>query len=269
MSNAVFEVSLADGERVVARVAPAGTKRYEMERALMKRVRLAGVPCPAVHAVSTVDDFDVMLVEYVHGVRLSDAPGALAMAAECGEVLALIHGVPVEGYGHLDAGGAGVSHSLEQWFVDDFESRFQAASDVVDPDARSLIARIWSLFDAARPFLRGLSGSLAHGDFSPANVLVANGRVTGVVDWESAKAGPPGFDFGWWDWCTDALGTPFSTEDLIEGYVRHRPLDLNALAEMRRLVVLRILVGHVAWAAEREDKSYLGPSLVRLRSVSL
>ena len=269
MSNAVFEVDLSDGGRVVGRVSPSGTKRYAMEQALMERVSEAGVPCPGVHAVVVGAEFDVMILEHVQGERLSEAGEARSMAAHCAEVLALVHGVAVDGFGSLEATGRGVSDSLERWFVDDFEPRFRAASAAVDPEGRVIIERIWSEFDAARPLFRHSVGALAHGDFSPANILVDEGRVTGVVDWESAKAGPPGFDFGWWDWCTDALGTPFDTDELVRNYARHRPLDLEETSAIRRLVVLRILVGHVAWAAERQDKSYLAPALARLRTAAV
>lgn len=266
MSNAVFEVELGDGTRLVARVSPSGTKRYAIERALMDRVRNVGVRCPAVYAVVDGRDYDVMVLEHIEGVRLSEAREAESMAAACAEVLATIHAVAMEGFGNLEPTGRGASDSLEQWFVDDSEPRFRVASAAVDAEGRAVIETIWSELDAARSSLRDSAGSLAHGDFSPANILVDSGRVTGVVDWESAKAGPPGFDFGWWDWCTDALRTPFRTDELVRHYARHRALDLAETSRIRRLVVLRILVGHVAWAAERDDKSYLAPSLARLKS---
>lgn len=268
MSNAVFEVGLGDGRRVVARASLSGTKRYSLEQGLMERVRSAGVPCPEVCAVVAGEGYDVMLLEHVAGARLSELPEAASMAAACGEVLAAVHEVAVAGFGNIEPTGRGVSDSLEQWFVDDFEPRFRAASAVVDSDARAVIEQIWSELDAARPLLRQSAGSLAHGDFSPANLLVDRGRVAGLVDWESAKAGPPGFDFGWWDWCSDAFGTPFATDELVRQYARHRALDLEETSAVRRLVVLRVLVGHVAWAAEREDKTYLAPSVARLRSAA-
>jgi aminoglycoside phosphotransferase (APT) family kinase protein len=37
---------------------------------------------------------------------------------------------------------------------------------------------------------------LCHADYHPGNVLVADGEVTGVVDWSSARFAPRGFDVG-------------------------------------------------------------------------
>ena len=39
---------------------------------------------------------------------------------------------------------------------------------------------------------------LVHGDFRPANVLVAQGRVTALLDWELAHRGDPAEDLGWY-----------------------------------------------------------------------
>ena len=39
--------------------------------------------------------------------------------------------------------------------------------------------------------------TLVHGDFKPGNVLVADGRVTAVLDWETAHLGDPHEDLGW------------------------------------------------------------------------
>ena len=37
---------------------------------------------------------------------------------------------------------------------------------------------------------------LVHGDFNPTNILVRNGRVTGILDWEFAHANTPYMDIG-------------------------------------------------------------------------
>jgi aminoglycoside phosphotransferase (APT) family kinase protein len=37
-------------------------------------------------------------------------------------------------------------------------------------------------------------GAIVHWDFTPDNVLVRDGRVTGVIDWEGARSGDPRFD---------------------------------------------------------------------------
>ena len=38
------------------------------------------------------------------------------------------------------------------------------------------------------------ANAIVHWDFTPDNVLVRDGRVTGVIDWEGVRAGDPQFD---------------------------------------------------------------------------
>ena len=263
MSNAVFEVNLSDGESVVARVASVAKNRYSMESLVMAEAQAAGVPCPAVYGIEEVGELAVMLIEHLPGVRLAEAPGAAQLVGECAEILARIHSISVDGFGNLDDTARGEGSSLENWFVDSFESKFDQAR-AVDPRTRAAVDRIWSTFDAARPLLRKAQCGLAHGDFSPSNILVDDGRISGVVDWESAKSGPPAFDFGWWDWFEAAFSVPFSSEDLVTAYVVHRPVDVEELRELRRLVVLRILVGQVAWTASKSQGPELQVALSRL-----
>ena len=265
MSNAVFEVTLADGGRVVARASSVAKNRYAMERDVMDRARSAGVACPEVYAIETVDDLAVMLIEHIPGSRLGESRDGPQLVGQCGEILALIHGIDVTGFGSLTDAGEGEGDALERWFIDDFEHAFRTATDAGDNEIRAAVGRTWVAFDSARPLLRAARCALAHGDFSPTNILVDEGRVTAVLDWESAKAGPAAFDFGWWDWFEAAFDVPFTCDELVTAYAMNRSVDLDELKQMRRLVVLRILIGQIAWTASRGQKPELKIALRRLK----
>ena len=270
-SNVVFEVVTTDGRRLAARASAQGTHRYLVEQAAMDRARAVGVPCPEVVEVTSVDGVGVMLCEWLPGQRMADAatapdPHPAAWAANCGEILARIHSLPVQGYGNLDEHGNGARPTLDQWFVDDLRPRVEsAAARCRDADTVADLERVYRVLDANRAVLRDAPPHLTHGDFSPMNLLVTGDRVTGVVDWESVKGGPAAFDFGWWDWFSSVWGTPFSTEAMVDAYSVNVDVDVAQLTELRRLVVLRILVGHLAWAAERNDAAATATAAARLR----
>ena len=59
--------------------------------------------------------------------------------------------------------------------------------------SRELLARCQ---DAVRHFGDRVPemSAIVHWDFTPDNVLVRDGRVTGVIDWEGVRAGDPQFD---------------------------------------------------------------------------
>jgi aminoglycoside phosphotransferase (APT) family kinase protein len=50
--------------------------------------------------------------------------------------------------------------------------------------------------DAVRRFVDRVpdAAAIVHWDFTPDNVLVSDGRVTGVIDWEGVRPGDPRFD---------------------------------------------------------------------------
>lgn len=271
-SNVVFEVVTPAGARLAAQVSTAGPRRYRIASAAMDRARPLGVPCPNVVAVTTIDDVGVMLAEWLPGERMSGAAesgrfrDATAWPAACGEVLARIHSLTVQGYGNLDDGGNGARPELDQWFVDDVRPGVDSALGRCDDrDTTRRLEAAYQVLDSHRAALRGCPSRLAHGDFSPMNLLVEGDRLTGVVDWESVKGGPAAFDFGWWDWFSDAWGTPFLTDAMVEAYRRHADVDLDQMAELRQLVVLRVLVGNLVRAIERGDEGAVAAAARRLR----
>ena len=50
--------------------------------------------------------------------------------------------------------------------------------------------------------------TLVHGDFQPGNMLYADGRLTGIIDWELASIGAPLLDVGWLMMLADGTGWP-------------------------------------------------------------
>lgn len=74
-----------------------------------------------------------------------------------------------------------------------------AAPDLDDPDLDA-----WLLdFDRAHPLRQPL-----HGDFYAGNVLVREGLIVGLLDWDEAFVGPPERELAWaaWEW-GGGLGT--------------------------------------------------------------
>jgi len=56
---------------------------------------------------------------------------------------------------------------------------------------RELLMDIWAYFQSHRHALEGAEAVLVHGDFHFDNLLAEGDRITGVVDWEFARAAPP------------------------------------------------------------------------------
>jgi aminoglycoside phosphotransferase (APT) family kinase protein len=257
-SNAVYRIWCDDGSQLIGRAGTDRQDRYSMELIVSDRARLAGVPCPQILTIDAWDGVDVMLAEYSPGARLSDAAttgsgeARQRLVRDAGRVLALVHSVETTGFGNLGADGQGLASTFDEWFVDGLARSLEVVG-TFDPSLAALLDSIVEMFEANRSTLRASPCRLAHGDFSPTNLLVAGDRIVGVVDWESAKGGPPALDFGWWDWRTSTFPIPLAASDLLAGYQEVSTVDVSELAVLRRLVASRIAIGHLAWAIGRGD----------------
>jgi aminoglycoside phosphotransferase (APT) family kinase protein len=260
--NAVWTVDSDRGHLVVR--ALADPARLDMEVALLARCRAAGVPVPEVLWWGDGEP-PAMVQRRLPGERLADVRPSAGLRADVASVLRRVHDVPIAGgYGSLTPDLRGSASRFSQWFTE------HAAAEAVRaplpaPDRALVDVALAELRDAAG-FLDDRPSGLAHGDFQPENILVEGDAVTGLVDWEAAKAGPPGLDLGWWDWWGDAFQTPWTTDALLTDY--GPCTDGAAVGLMRRLVVARVWLRELVASTSSDDvarASRARRGLVRLR----
>lgn len=109
------------------------------------------------------------------------------LAAQCGEVLARIHAVPLQAVNHLPVNGAGEqigfyesSYRQFDYPLPIFDAAFQVLRRRIDSDG-------WCENDQ----------TLVHGDFRNGNIIVDEEGLRAVLDWELAHIGDPLEDLGW------------------------------------------------------------------------
>lgn len=266
-SHRTYECAADRGDPLIARLADPANSRFALESELLRRIADTGtVPVPAIRYT----DAEVMVQERLPGVALRDYAAnsslrdAHAAVERAGEALAAIHAVTTEGFGPLGPGLRGSHARLGEWFIDLLAPKVAAARGI-DPESGALLDEAFDLVSAHRSALDAAGPGLVHGDFSPANLLVdGTGRLTGVIDWESAKSGPPGMDIGWWDCFFDTPRTP--TARLLAGRERHVPLDPASLAALRHLTVIRVMIAHFTWTLTIDDPDGIRTAADRLRT---
>ncbi|MGI8794568.1 MAG: phosphotransferase [Acidimicrobiales bacterium] len=233
----------SDGGPVVVRLLVDDT-RLAMETALLAIAAHAGVPVAEV-LWSAETPRPVMIQRRLPGRRLGDTAPSEGLCASAADVLRRIHAIPIEeGFGNLQANLQGQTAMLSEWFVDVVAAEVEAAlaspiATIAPDDARLLETSVARLANA-RSLLDRQPTGLAHGDFHAYNLLADGNRITGVLDWEAAKSGPPALDFGWWDWFTDVWGNPWPTDRLLHHYDPDGRLDREELSALRSLVVRRV-----------------------------
>lgn len=132
------------------------------------------------------------------------------------------------------------------WSPDDFAARLDRecawllANEVLPSELIERNRR------AAEPALRPWEPVFTHGDLQPAHVFVADGEVTGVIDWSDACRGD-----AWFDLAVLTLGHPERLADVVAGYGGDVDLDVvRAWWRMRCLLAVRWLAEHGFGAPE-------------------
>jgi aminoglycoside phosphotransferase (APT) family kinase protein len=209
-----------DGERVVVqryRRRADAQHRLDTLRALAEPAAAASIPIPRVREAGLDADPPWIVFEALPGVPVPEAGATVALARAMGELLARFRALDVRGLDGLWAEPERLAAAAEDW------SRPY-------PQARALIARVPELFAGRQPVL-------AHGDFAPVNVLTDGTRITGLVDFESARRADVLFDVAWWAWSVSFSG------DLAQAWPAFRAAAAVAADEPRihALQVLRML----------------------------
>ncbi len=170
------------------------TATLSTEAALIRAAGVAGAPVPNVPHVCTEEDGlgEAYVMDRVDGEALGkrivrDAVFAGArpgLARQCGEVLAAIHAVPLEGLPPLSMSDAAAE-------LDKYEAIYRT-SNAHRP-----------VFELAFKRLRRGSGpapvrTLVHGDFRNGNLMIhPEAGLAAVLDWELSHIGDPAEDLGW------------------------------------------------------------------------
>ncbi|MBI1262538.1 MAG: phosphotransferase [Rhizobiales bacterium] len=216
-------------EALILRRRPPGmTERsasavpLETEASLIEIAGLTGIPVPRVRHVLRPDDGigEGFIMGRVEGETIArkilrDEEYAQArpkLARQCGEILGLLHSIPLENLPEL-------RHSPAADEIKHYRDLYKAHNH---PHPVFEIAFRW-LEDNLPP--QDEANTLVHGDFRNGNLMIGANGVRAVLDWELAHTGDPMEDLGWI--CVNAwrfgnidapVGGFGQREDMFEGY---------------------------------------------------
>lgn len=245
-SSTVRLLTLKSGERVVLKIPYTPVKFMREVTALQ---HLTDLPVPRIidARAPAGDSTGALLISYLPGDPMQ-VPAPLDLERALGRLLAglHLHRLPAFGEVHesLVAGGLG-------WWVTmgkRFDLWVKTCQGVVADD---LLVRMRQAHDELSADLPEADGPCwVHADFRPGNVLVAEGRITGLIDFESARGGSADLDFVK---VSHALfdAQPESRAAFLTGYDEVRPHpDIDRSLPYYRL---HNAVGGLAWCIRRTD----------------
>jgi aminoglycoside phosphotransferase (APT) family kinase protein len=220
--NETYRAELGGDVAVVVRIARQSTPWFIDEAHLMEQARAADVPTAEVLGLEHLDHDGELLSfsiqQYLPGRSLGELMGELPafelerLVLDAGEILARVHSVAPDP-------GRGIRHELRLPDAHEVTRIAQTVAQTLKPAAATVVERAADLLRheiTTRPMPEF---SLAQGDFLPKNLLIHNGTVTGVLDWEFAGPAAPAFDLARW---TVSAGPPLNdrADLLTRGYAR-------------------------------------------------
>lgn len=192
-------VTLVGGDQVVLqryRRREDAEYRLDVMRALRRSAAEAGIAMPEVRAFDLDADPAWVIFDALSGVPVPEVDGGLEgprfppLAHAMGEMIAALRELPIDGF-EIDRSWADPVRLVAR--TTDWAATLQGLDDAERAVLAGDLERVPRLFQG-RPVV------LAHGDFSPVNVLSDGRSLTGLVDFESVRLADPLFDVAWWEW---------------------------------------------------------------------
>lgn len=197
--NETYRASLASGDQVIVRIARRDEPWFTNEESAIQVARSAGIPAPQVLGVHhTEHDGELLsfsMLEVLPGRPLDELahelpPGELnRLVGDAGALLARLH--------TQEAGGQPGRQLTELDEAAIVRARQAAAEQAGEVGAETV--------EQAAAFLGGElerrpapTVAPGHGDWLPKHLLIDNGAIVGVIDWEFAGMSAPAFDLAHW-----------------------------------------------------------------------
>ncbi|MBI2442767.1 MAG: aminoglycoside phosphotransferase family protein [Candidatus Levybacteria bacterium] len=254
-ANEVYDVTTINGN-VIVRISRSDDIPFERERWAITKSKAQGVPVPEILLVHREqinnENLAFCVDQKIAGTPLSSLLGTIDQAIlepisrEAGKILSKIHRVQTNGFGDLDAEGKGEFTSLDEYIMQPTREQDQLlriAKKHQKPE--SLITRPVQILLGNRMLFDG-PGLLLHNDYSPKHILVENGRINGIIDFETCRGGDPVLDLARW---TYYYGDNEMFSWLKSGYENKEIFDDNFAKKMiaYRIFKALSLVSYYDW----------------------
>jgi len=248
-SSIVRLIKLVTGERLVLKIPYVKRKLFRELGAL--EAFHDDLPVPDVVDAWVPDDDrpGAMLLSRLPGANIV-GPVTVSLARQMGILLGRLHTHRLDHYG--DREEAGNPHAHDWWAM------YHAGLDRWKPHCMQAMPP--DLYAGSLALYKDLTANLPapdgprwiHCDYRPGNILVEDGRITGLIDFESARGGSADLDFTKVShrvWNVN----PATKPAFLAGYAEIRPVpDFE-----RTLTVYQLhnALGGVAWCVRRTDTS--------------
>ncbi len=198
--NETYRAELAAADPVVVRIARQPVPWFTDEAQLMAQARALGVPTAEVLGVAHVEHdgglLSISIQRLLPGRSLDELAGALRpvdlerLVMDGGELLARVHSL---------APDRGVRHALQPPDAQALARGERIVAQTLGPLAAAVVARGTAFLRRELAVRPAPPVVLVHSDWLPKHLLIDDGAIVGVIDWERAGPAPAAFDLAMWE----------------------------------------------------------------------
>ncbi|MCM2998556.1 aminoglycoside phosphotransferase family protein [Paenibacillus cellulositrophicus] len=221
-SSDVYKLTLASGENVYVKI-PFNKDKLFREFQILETLK-GVIPVPKVLDIWYGDESNTgaLLLSAIQGMPCTEDIDE-GLSFQIGVYHAMLHEVKTPGFGYHTTNGFKFldPNSWRLHIKSNFEKWREPCKEILDPE---LYERCIHHFDGVFFALPNPDGPcIVHMDFRPGNILVNGNKVTGIIDFESARGGSSEIDFtkvNRYIWEVN----PRTKLPYIEGYQTIRPM---------------------------------------------
>ena len=199
--NETYRAELAAADPVVVRIARQPVPWFTDEAHIMAQARAVGVPTAEVLGVEHVEHDGELLSFSIQrilpGRSLDELAGELSpvdlerLVMDGGELLARVHSLVPD---------RGVRHELQPPDEHALARGRRIVEQTLGPSSAAVVERGAAFLRRELAALPTPPGAvLVHSDWLPKHLLIDDGAIVGVIDWERAGPAPAAFDLAMWE----------------------------------------------------------------------
>jgi len=171
--------------------------KLKKEKEIYELLAKTNVPVPKVYAYDSskeIMEFSYIIMEKIKGNSLNDIWNSMGKnskleeLSKIGEVLAKIHSINFDNFGEDLSDGKFKGPQTYKEFMQKYVKNILQKVKESKTLEESKIKRIQKYFDENKDFDITPKASLLHGNFNYDNLLIDDGIIKGIVDWEWAKS---------------------------------------------------------------------------------
>jgi aminoglycoside phosphotransferase (APT) family kinase protein len=212
-TNEVYFVTTETGKEIVVRIQHGERNKFQKERWALERCAENGVPVPVVLLVRSVETdsgvIHVCIESKLEGIGLDSVPDihnldnaeSAEILRQLGVVLEKIHSIPVSGLGKLNDNGEGKFASVSEMVADEINLKrnFVLQAFVGRSEDLTVLESAFAVLQKEADRFSEVKPCLIHNDLSPSHILVHDGKISGIIDFESCCAADSVQEYALWD----------------------------------------------------------------------